>query len=69
MTAHERAYILRIAAILETNEGQQGIANLARALRDIDSFWTEDAIDRAVAVVRSALDRMGYVTLPMDIAA
>ena len=69
MTAHERAYILRIAAIRETNEGPQGIANLARALRDIDSFWTEDAIDRAVAVVRSALDRMGYVTLPMDMAA
>ena len=69
MSNHERAYILRIAAIRETNEGPQGIANLARALRDIDSFWTEDAIDRAVAVVRSALDRMGYVTLPMDIAA
>ena len=69
MSNHERAYILRIAAIVETGEGQQGIANLARALRDIDPFWTEDAIDRAVAVVRSALDRMGYVTLPMDMAA
>ena len=69
MSNRERAYILRIAAILETNEGPQGIANLARALRDIDSFWTEDAIDRAVAVVRGALDRMGYVTVPMDIAA
>ena len=69
MTAHERAYILRIAAILETNEGPQGIANLARALRDLDSFWTDAAIDRAVAVVRGALDRMGYVTVAMDIAA
>jgi len=69
MSNRERAYILRIAAILETNEGPQGIANLARALRDLDSFWTDAAIDRAVAVVRGALDRMGYVTVPMDIAA
>ena len=69
MSNRERAYILRIAAIRETNEGQQGIANLARALRDLDSFWTDAAIDRAVAVVRGALDRMGYVTVAMDIAA
>ena len=69
MSNHERAYILRIAAIVETGEGQQGIANLARALRDIDSFWTEDAIDRAVATVRGALDRMAFATVPMDIAA
>ncbi|HWP86454.1 MAG TPA: hypothetical protein VNM70_01145 [Burkholderiales bacterium] len=69
MSNRERAYILRIAAIRETNEGPQGIANLARALRDIDSFWTEDAIDRAVAVVRGALDRMAFATVAMDIAA
>ena len=69
MSNRERAYILRIAAIVETNEGPQGIANLARALRDIDPFWTDAAIDRAVAVVRGALDRMAFATVAMDIAA
>lgn len=48
------AYILRIAAILELNEGSQGVVNLSRALRDLDSNWSEQAIMAAVAHVRQA---------------
>ena len=69
MTPHERAYILRIAAILEIREGPQGVAILSRALHDLNAAWDERAIDRAVAHVRSAVAHISYTTFSFEIAA
>jgi hypothetical protein len=69
MTPREKAYIFRIAAILETGEGMQGVRNLTRALHDLNAAWDERAINAAVAHVRSAAARVPFTTLPFDIAA
>lgn len=69
MTPHERAYILRIAAILEAGEGPQGVASLTRALQDISAAWDTDAIAAAVAYVRTAVLRIPYTTRRMEMAA
>lgn len=69
MTPRERAYIFRIAAILETGEGQQGVTNLTRALRDVNAAWDERAITAAVAFVRASILCIPYTTLRFDVAA
>jgi hypothetical protein len=69
MTPRERAYIFRIAAILEMNEGPQGVQNLTRALRDLNTAWDDRAITAAVAYVRASILRIPFTTVQFDVAA
>lgn len=69
MTPREKAYIFRIAAILETGESTQGVRSLARALRDLNPAWDDRAITAAVAFVRASILRVPYAQLRFEIAA
>lgn len=69
MTPREKAYIFRIAAILETNEGAQGITSLTRALCDLNPAWDDRTITAAVAFVRASILRIPYAQLRFEIAA
>lgn len=67
MTPREKAYILRIAAILET--GEWGAGNLVQELARINPAWDERAVASAVAYVRASLNRIPYTTRQFDVAA
>jgi hypothetical protein len=51
VTPREKALLLRLAAIEETQEW--GAHNLRRTLRDLG--WTDEAMDAAVVLVRRVL--------------
>lgn len=69
MSPRERAYILRIAAILETGESPRGAQNLAHELSRLNAAWDDRAIAAAVAYVRASLLRIPFTTVAFEVAA
>jgi hypothetical protein len=69
MTPHTRAYILRIAASLESGDGPRCAQNLVQQLLHDDPTLDEPAIASAVAYVRASLLRIPFTTIRMEIAA
>ena len=67
MNAHARAYILRIAAILELNESPIGVRNLVQQLQSDDPTWTAESIAAAVAYVRASLRQIPFTTIRMEL--
>lgn len=62
MTPQQRAYILRIAASLESGDGPQAAQNLAAQLQHDDPTWDAQSIAAAVAYVRTAALRIPFTT-------
>lgn len=69
MTPRHRAYICRIAAIIELQESPIGVRNLVQQMMRDDPTWDEAAIMAAVAYVRAALARIPFITVRFDVAA
>lgn len=69
MTPRERAYILRIAASLESGDSPLCAQRLAEQLKHDNALWDDRAIASAVAYVRASCLRIPFTTLRFEVAA